>query len=190
MRWWIRTRRVHGLVVAGAVASTLLGALVGGQHIVLPSLFSGAQAAVLVVFLPIPVVACLALSLESRLTAFEASAVRAVPVLDAALVVTTLAFCLFTSVAFRSGTAVCVTRNAAFLTGLMLVTRPVARQAAVMVPVVWIALVVFLSRRPWPDPDPWTVLPEPASAPHALVAAAAALTAGLLLHLFARPEQP
>lgn len=190
MRWWIKTRRVATLVAAGAALSTLLGALVGGRQLVLPSLFSGAQAAVLVVFLPIPVVACLALSLESRLTAFEASSVRTVPVLDAALVLTTLASCLLVSWAFQSSTAVCVARNAAFLTGLMLLTRPLARQAAVMVPVIWIALVVFLSKRPWPDPDPWTVLPEPASAPHALLAAAAALTAGLLIHLRARQEQP
>ncbi|MFI9760820.1 hypothetical protein ACIHFB_23065 [Streptomyces sp. NPDC051963] len=155
----------------------------------LPSLFSGAQAAVLVVFLPIPVVACFALSLESRLAAFEASAVRAVPLRDAALVVMTLLACLCAALAVQSDTAMCVTRNAAFLTGLMLLTRPLARQAAVMVPVIWIALVVFLSRRPWPDPDPWTVLPEPASAPNAILAAAVALAAGLVLHLCARPEQ-
>lgn len=190
MRWWIKTRRAYTVVAAGALASILLGILVGDQQVLLPSLFSGAQTAVLAVFIPIPVVACLALSLDSRLTAFEASAVRAVPARDAGLVMTALFTCLCIALLFQSDTALCVTRNAAFLAGLMLLTRPFARRAAVMVPVTWIALVVFLSRRPWPDPDPWTVLPEPASAPHAVLAATTALAAGLALHLCARPEQP
>lgn len=190
MRWWIKTRRAYTVVAAGVLASTLLGTLVGDQQVLLPSLFSGAQTAVLIVFIPIPVVACLALSLDSRLTAFEASAVRAIPARDVGLVVAAIFACLCVALAFQSGTALCVTRNAAFLAGLMLLTRPFARQAAVMVPVAWIALVVFLSRRPWPDPDPWTVLPEPASAPHAVLAATASLAAGLALHLRARPEQP
>lgn len=161
----------------------VLSLWVGGESVLMPSLFAGSQRAVLTMFLPVPLVVATALALDSRVPALEASAVRPVPRFDVALVLATLAAALVLAVAADSGVLICVIRNAAFLTGLFLLTRPLAGQASVMTAVGWIAVVVFFSSRPWPDPDPWTVLPEPADALHAAAAAVASLTAGALVHL-------
>ncbi|MFF1381891.1 hypothetical protein [Streptomyces sp. NPDC058308] len=174
-------------------ASTATGAVavwIGGSSVLLPSLLAGSQQTVLTVFLPIPVVASLALSLDSRLAAFEAAAFRSPRTHEVLFVATFLAACLAASAAVASTVAVATFRNAAFLTGLMLAARPWARQASVIAPVLWIAVVVFFSRTPYPDPDWWTVLPEPVSAPHAALTAVATLATGLTVHLCARPELP
>lgn len=188
MRWWLKTRRTFTVLTSLTVVSMGLTVWIGGEHVLLPSFFSNSQQAVLTVFLPVPVVAALSLSLDSRLAAFEAAAVRFVPARDAILVLAVPAGCLLLSSFFWSATGASVARNVGFLTGLMLIARPWARQAAVMIPITWIAMVVFFSHRPYPDPDPWTVLPEPASATHAAVAALAVLAAGLTVLLRARQE--
>ncbi|MGI5436663.1 hypothetical protein ACQEV4_04090 [Streptomyces shenzhenensis] len=188
MRWWLKTRRTFTVLTALTVVSMVLTVWIGGEYVLLPSFFSNSQQAVLTVFLPVPVVAALSLSLDSRLAAFETTAVRFVPARDAVLVLAVPVGCLFLAGAFWSATGVSVARNVAFLTGLMLMARPWARQAAVMIPITWIALVVFFSHRPYPDPDPWTVLPEPASATHATAAALLTLAAGLTVLLRARQE--
>ncbi|MFF5143627.1 hypothetical protein ACFY6U_28490 [Streptomyces sp. NPDC013157] len=188
MRWWLKARRALTVLTGLIVLSMGLTVWIGGEYVLLPSLFSNSQQAVLTVFLPIPVVAALSLSLDSGLAAVEAAAVRCVPARDVLLVLAATAACLLLAGVFRSAAGVSVARNAAFLTGLMLLARPWARQAAVTVPLAWIALVVFFSHRPYPDPDPWTVLPEPAASVHAAVAAVAVLTAGLTVLLRARQE--
>jgi hypothetical protein len=188
MRWWLKTRRTFTVLTTLTVVSMGLTVWIGGEYVLLPSFFSNSQQAVLTVFLPVPVVAALALSLDSRLAAFETAAVRHMPTRDALLVMAVSMGCLILAGVFWSATGVSVARNVGFLTGLMLVARPWARQAAVVFPIIWIALVVFFSHRPYPDPDPWTVLPEPASATHAAAAALVALTAGLTVLLRARQE--
>lgn len=181
MRWWLKTRRTFTVLTALAVLSMGLAVWIGEESVLLPSFFSNSQQAVLIVFLPIPTVAALSLSLDSRLTAFEATAIRRVSARDVLLVLGTLAGCLAFSGIFWSSTGMSVVRNIAFLTGLMLLVRPWARQAAVAAPLTWIALVVFFSHRPYPDPDPWTVLPESAITVHAAVAATVVLAGGLIL---------
>lgn len=188
MRWWLKTRRTFTVLTALSMVTMALTVWIGGQTVALPSFFSSSQRAVLTVFLPIPAVAALSLSLDSRLAAFEMTAVRFVPGRDVLLVLAALTGCLLFAGIFWSPTGMTVTRNIAFLTGLMLVARPWARQAAVMVPLTWIALVVFFSHRPYPDPDPWTVLPEPATAVHAAIAAMVVLMAGLTLLSRTRQE--
>ncbi|MER5359188.1 hypothetical protein [Streptomyces sp. NPDC002785] len=188
MRWWLKTRRAFTMVTAAIVVSMGLTVLIGGEYVFLPSFFSNSHRAVLTVFLPVPVVAVLSLSLESRLAPFETAAVRLVPARDVILIVAALSACLGLAGVLWSAAGVSVARNAAFLTGLMLLARPWARQAAVMIPIMWIALVVFFSHRPYPDPDPWTVLPEPATAAHAAIAALVVLAAGVTVFLRARQE--
>ncbi|MFE9687711.1 hypothetical protein [Streptomyces sp. NPDC006285] len=188
MRWWLKTRRTFTVLTTLTVVSMGLTVWIGGEYVQIPSLFSNSQQAVLTVFLPVPVVAALSLSLDSRLTAFETTAVRFIPARDALLVLAIVLGCLLLAGAAWSATGVSVARNVGFLTGLMLMARPWARQAAVTIPVIWIALVVFFSQRPYPDPDPWTVLPEPAGAAHATVAALVVLAAGLTVLLRARQE--
>jgi len=188
MRWWLKTRRTFTVLTVAIVLSMGLTVWIGGEYVLLPSFFSNSQQAVLTVFLPVPIVAALSLSLDSRLTAFEEAAVRPVPARDVLLILAALTVCLGLAGVFWSATGVSVARNAAFLTGLMLLARPWARQAAVMIPVVWIALVVFFSHHPYPDPDPWTVLPEPAAAAHAAVVALVVLAAGVTVFLRVRQE--
>ncbi|MGA5732451.1 hypothetical protein ACPCI1_27875 [Streptomyces seoulensis] len=188
MRWWLKTRRAFTVLTALTVVSMVLTVWIGGEYVLLPSFFSNSQQAVLTVFLPVPVIAAISLSLEARLAAFETTAVRFVRGRDVLLVLAVIAGCLSLAGAFWSATGVAVTRNVAFLAGLMLMARPKARHAAVMIPITWIALVVFFSHRPYPDPDPWTVLPEPASAIHAAAAALVVLAAGLTVLLRARQE--
>ncbi|GAA4887609.1 hypothetical protein GCM10023237_69570 [Streptomyces coeruleoprunus] len=188
MRWWLKTRRTFTVLTALVMVSMGLAVWIGEQSVMLPSFFSNSQRAVLTVFLPIPAVAALSLSLDSRLAAFEMAAVRFIPGRDVLLVLAAVAGCLVSAGIFWSPTGMSVARNIAFLTGLMLLARPWARQAAVMIPLIWIALVVFFSHRPYPDPDPWTVLPEPATAVHAAIAAAVVLIAGLTLLSRTRQE--
>ncbi len=189
MLWWFKIRR-GWVPVAVAAATTVLAAWVGGTWVLLPSLFAGAQQTVMTVFLPVPIVAALALSLDSRLHSFEATAIRALRARDTLLICTALGVCLIVSAVLTSAVGAATARNVAFLTGLMLTIWPWARQASVMIPVMWIAVLVFFSRNPHPDPDWWTVLPEPASAPHAAAAAIVSLAMGLTVRLRARPEQP
>lgn len=182
MRWWLKTRNMPA-VLAAAFVTVLLSLWIGGGQIMLPSLFSGSMRAVLTIFLPMPTVAIVALAVDSRIPGLEATSVRPVRRYDAAIVAAILAAFLAVALATHSETLVCVARNTAFLIGLTLAFRPMVKQAAVMVPVAWIGIVVLLGRRPWPDPDPWTLLPEPAAAPHALLGAAVTMLLGILVHL-------
>ncbi|MFG2228290.1 hypothetical protein [Streptomyces sp. NPDC048644] len=141
-------------------------------------------------FLPVPLVAVTAFALDSRVPEFETTSVRPVPRFDATLVLTTLIVVLSFAMAADSSVLICVARNTAFLIGLLLLARPAAGQAAVMTSVGWIAIVVFFSRRPWPDPDPWTILPEPSGALHAAGASLGVLALGILTHLrFSREDR-
>ncbi|MGC4980691.1 hypothetical protein ACLQ18_08600 [Streptomyces sp. DT193] len=182
MRWWLKTRNIP-MVLAGTFTTTLLSLWVGGEQIMLPSLFSGSMQAVLTIFLPMPTVAVIALALDSRIPGIEAVAVRPVLRYDVAVVLAVLATFLVVAAATHSGILACVARNTAFLTGLTLTFRPFAKQAAVTIPVAWIGIVVFLGKRPWPDPDPWTLLPEPATAFHALLGAFVMILLGIIVHL-------
>ncbi|MFD0420516.1 hypothetical protein [Streptomyces parvus] len=180
MAWWIKARRAHDVLLTGLVVSLLLALAIGGQEVALPSLVAGTHQTVLTMFVPIPLVAALAVSLGSRLPGIESSGVRRIGLWDAGLVAAVLAAWLAAGALTGSGVLLVSGRNAAFLVALMLLARPLAAEAAVMVPVAWTMLVVAFNRRPPPDPEPWTILPEPGSAPHAALATAVLLTAGLV----------
>jgi hypothetical protein len=164
--------------------SILLSLAIGGQEVELPSLVSGMQQTVLSMFVPIPLVAALMVSLESRLPGIEASGVRRVGSWDAVLVSSTVLFWLAVAIVSGSDVLAASARNAAFLAALMLLARPWAGEAAVMVPVAWTMVVVAFNRRPPPDPEPWTILPEPASALHAALATAVLFGIGISSLLF------
>ncbi|MGP3952177.1 hypothetical protein [Streptomyces sp. 7N604] len=177
MWWWIKARRAHTVALTGWVVTLGLGLAIGDSTVELPSLVSVTYPAVLTMFIPIPLVSALMLSLESRIPAAEASGVRRLKQRDAALVSTAVVALLAAAVATSSEPVAAVGRNAAFLIGLMLAARPFG-QLAVMLPVAWTMLVVFISR-PAPDPSPWSVLPEAAGVPHASAAAAVMFSAGI-----------
>ncbi|MGP4001164.1 hypothetical protein [Streptomyces sp. 8N706] len=110
------------------------------------------------------------------------------PLLDATLVTATMGAAVATSVAAglvldapQAGTA---GRNTLFLTGLMLCGRAVVGQQAVMIPVAWLILVVFLGFRPSGDPYAWTIVPEPVGALHAAAGAVLMLLTGTLVQLY------
>ncbi|MCL8016717.1 hypothetical protein [Streptomyces sp. AS02] len=184
MWWWMKARRTHSVVLSGLALSLLLSVTIGSEEVELPSLVSGMQQAVLTMFVPIPLVAALMVSLESRLPGIEASSVRRVGGWDALLVSATVGFWFVLAAVSGSGVVAASARNAAFLAGLMLLARPWAGEAAVMVPVAWTMVVVAFNRRPAPDPEPWTILPEPASAPHAALAAAVLFGIGISSVMF------
>ncbi|HTF07537.1 MAG TPA: hypothetical protein VK659_05115 [Asanoa sp.] len=195
MRWWVRARRAHAVLPAALLLFTVLLVVVQNGTAALPSAFTGTQQVALLMFVPVPVLSALMLCLESRLAAQEATGIRPVRSLDAALAVATVAACaalalavgaLIGSIGLTGAGA--VARNTAFLTGLMLAVRAVAGQTAIMAPVGWLLAVMFVGFRAGNDPYPWTVLPEPTSAPHAALGAALMLAAGLAALLLTPPN--
>ncbi|MFF3946783.1 hypothetical protein ACFYYN_18390 [Streptomyces sp. NPDC001902] len=184
MWWWIKARRAHSILFAGFLVTLTMGLTLGGTVVELPSLVSVGYPAILSMFAPIPVVSALAMSLDSRIASAEASGIREVRFLDGTLIFATVLGILGVGLLASSETIAAVGRNTAFLVGLLLVARPFG-QLAVMAPVAWIMLVVFISRPP-PNPSLWSILPEEAAAPHAAAAAAAMFVSGTSVLLFPR----
>ncbi|CAM5630818.1 hypothetical protein STENM223S_10987 [Streptomyces tendae] len=112
---------------------------------------TGAPRVALSMFVPVPLFACLMAALESRLPAAEVSGVRSLTRLDNLLVLAVVGAAVLCSalvaVAEGSSGAVAGGRNAAFLTGLMLLGRAWTGQSAVMIPVGWLVTVVVVGFR-------------------------------------------
>ncbi|MEV7865734.1 hypothetical protein AB0P17_06440 [Streptomyces sp. NPDC088124] len=187
MTLWLKARRAHTVLPFSLLLFTVFAVLVRDVVVVLPSI-AGSHQVVLSLFVPIPLVAGMALCLESRVAAAEASAVRTVARLDAGLVLATMAAAVSISLLIRQVTQapqVDITgRNTVFLTGLMLCGRIISRQRAVLIPTVWPIVVVLVGFRPTGDAYPWTIIPEPAGAPHATIAAALFMCTGILAQLY------
>lgn len=186
--WWIKVRRVPTVLIPALLLFSLLVVLVQDTLAVLPSFLAGTQHAALMLFVPIPLVSGVMLSLDSRLHASEMSGTRNVKLMDASLVVAAT----FTSVIVAAAVgefldspqATTVGRNFAFLIGLTLCARAVAGRAAIAAPVAWLMVVMFFGFRVGNDPYPWTLLPEPAGALHALMGAVAMFTVGIVALFF------
>ncbi|MEU8877138.1 hypothetical protein AB0D24_39605 [Streptomyces javensis] len=194
MRWWFRARRAHTLLAAALAVFILTVAVLQDAAVGLPSFLHGSADPVLLLLMaPVPLCATLMFSLESRLTEGESTGVRRVAVLDAGLVLSTVALAVvaasFLGLALDADAAPAAGRNVAFLAGLMLCTRAFIGPPAVMAPVAWIFAVIFLGLRGGGRAEFWTVLPASAADVHAFFAAGAALTVGTALHIL-RPGSP
>lgn len=175
MRWWFKARKGHTLLPLALALFTLALYAVQDTAVLLPSI-TGSPRVALSLFAPVPLFALVMAMLESRLPAAETSGARSLTRLDNALVAMVMAAALLCSVlvAGLQGTVAATTggRNALFLTGLMLLGRAWAGQAAVMVPVGWLVSIVVVGFR-GNVPRPWTIVALPADN---VLAAAACLT--------------
>ncbi|MER5430534.1 hypothetical protein [Streptomyces sp. NPDC002588] len=181
MKWWFKARKGHMfLPLALALFAAGLYA-VQDTTVLLPSI-TGSPRVALSLFVPVPVLAFLMAMLESRLPAAETSGVRSMTRLDNALVTSVMAMAVLCSlvVAALQGAAAPTTggRNVLFLTGLMLLGRAWAGQAAVMFPVGWLVTVVVIGFR-GNVPRSWTVVALPADALFPAAASLAVFAIGL-----------
>ncbi|MFI9416992.1 hypothetical protein [Streptomyces werraensis] len=185
MRWWFKARKGYTLLPLGLALFTLALLAVQDTTVLLPSV-TGSPRVALSLFVPVPLFALLMAVLESRLPSAEASGVRSLIWFDNALVISVMAAAAMCSVAVAAlqGTAAATTgaRNALFLTGLMLIGRAWAGQAAVMVPVGWLVTVVVIGFR-GNIPRPWTVIALPADDVFAAVACATVFAVGLVAQI-------
>ncbi|MEE1766038.1 MULTISPECIES: hypothetical protein [unclassified Streptomyces] len=185
--WWVKARRAH-TVLAGSLAGFFVLILTfRNGTVTLPSLTISSGLVPLALLAPVPLVSGLLLCLESRLAGPEATAVRGVEKLDAALIVGVMAVTVvmggLTGLALDSPPTVTTGRNALFLTGLALCARPVMGLPAVMVPVAWLVTTILCGFRATNDPRPWTIIAEPITAPHAAAGAALVFLVGLIIQL-------
>ncbi|MEU6509088.1 hypothetical protein [Streptomyces sp. NPDC046942] len=181
VRWWFKARKGHTLLpLSLAVFAAALYA-VQDTTVLLPSIVGSPRVA-LSLFVPVPLLAFLMAMLESRLPAAETSGVRSTTRLDNALVIAVMAAAVLCSgaVAAVQGAAAAMTggRNALFLTGLMLLGRAWAGQAAVMFPVGWLVTVVVVGFR-GNVPHVWTVIALPVNDPFAAGASLVVFAIGL-----------
>lgn len=197
MKLWIRCRRATTTLPAGCAAAFVLALLLGGSAVPLPALTLGGTAAVqLSQFVPILVAATLALCLDVRVPAAEASGIRNVRRLDATLVLGVIAFLgaagaltalvmeePFTHPLWTLG------RNTACAAGLLLLARPWLRRAAVMVPLAVVFGVVLVGYRRPTDPYPWGFVLEPATSPLAALACTVIAAAGVATHVRAAQRE-
>ncbi|MET9145595.1 hypothetical protein [Streptomyces sp. NPDC004042] len=179
--WWFKTRRGHTLLpVALAVFAMALYA-VQDTTVLLPSI-TGSPRIALSLFVPVPLLALLMAMLESRVPAAESSGARSVTLLDSALVTVVMAASAVCSLAVCAlhGTAAATagSRNALFLTGVMLLGRAWAGQSAVMLPVGWLVTVVVIGFR-GNVPRTWTVVALPATSAFAATASLTVFAIGL-----------
>lgn len=183
---WLRTRRASTVLPVALLVFIVLVILVQNTSVALPSLTGRSQVA-LSLFVPIPLVSGLMMCLESRLPAAEISGIRPVRLMDAALAAATVSGAVAMSVTVgmlldirQAGAA---GRNALFLTGLMLIGRALVGQPAVMIPVGWLLITVFVGFRGPGDPYPWSIVAEAVSVPHAAFVAVLVFIAGITAQL-------
>lgn len=181
---WLKARRALVVLPACLVVFIVLVILVQDAIVPLPSIMGRSQVT-LSLFLPVPLVAGIARCLELKLSAPEVTGVRPVPLADMAMVtaVASIGFVLCATAGSLLATpqAFATGRNVLFLVGLMLIGRSVAGEVAVMIPVGWLILTVFVGFRGPGDPYAWSIIAEPARVPHAAVAALLVFLAGLFL---------
>ncbi|MET7638153.1 hypothetical protein [Streptomyces sp. NPDC005438] len=193
MRWWIKARRAHTVLPGLFVPFALLALLWQDTELDLPSFLSGTLPAPISALTPLLLCSALALCLDSRLPAAEETATRPVVWMDVALVLATVLGALLTGFLARALGSVYtgpgLGRDTAFLVGLMLLVRSVAGSRAVLAPVAWGFVVLFLGRGPGGHVHFWTVLFRPLADPVAATAAFLALASGLAA-LLARPGTP
>ncbi|MET8130215.1 hypothetical protein ABZV67_45340 [Streptomyces sp. NPDC005065] len=197
MTLWVRCRRATTTLPAGCAAAFALAVLLGGTAVPLPALTLGGSASVqLSQFVPVLLAGILAFCLDTRVPAAEASGIRKIRRLDAALVLGVVALLElagaltalaldepFTHPLWTLG------RNTACAAGLLLLVRPWLDRAAVMVPVAMVfGVVLFGFRRPT-DPYPWGFVLEPATSPLAASACAVIAAAGLATHVLAAKKE-
>ncbi|CAL9561880.1 hypothetical protein [Streptomyces sp. Tu 3180] len=182
MRWWFKARKGHTLLPLGLAVFAVALYAMQDTTVLLPAILGRPRVA-LSLFVPVPLLAFLMAVLESRLPAAEASGVRSMTRLDNGLVTAIVAAAVLCSVLIASvqGTAAATTggRNAVFLTGLMLIGRAWAGQAAVMLPVGWLVTVVLVGFHANNTPRPWTVIALPADDVFAAAASLVVFAIGL-----------
>jgi hypothetical protein len=187
MRWWLKVRRAHWVPAASLALYLLLMLAAHDTVISLPSLATGTVQARLGLFAPLTVVLGLALCLDSRLEAPEASGVRATTRLDMGLSLLLACSAMGLSLLAWSfvGSAELVSygRNSLFLIGLLLIVLPLMREAAALIPAAWLLLVMLVGFRSPLDPYPWTVVPEPVGAYHAWAGSVLVFSAGIVCQL-------
>ncbi|GGO94523.1 hypothetical protein [Wenjunlia tyrosinilytica] len=105
--------------------------------------------------------------------------------LTAATAVAAIVLGCVTGALVGSAQAVAAGRNTAFLIGMMLCARTAVGQAAVMVPVAWLVVVLLFGFRIGRDPYPWTILPEPAHVRHAIAGSTLMFGLGIAAQLHA-----
>ncbi|MDX3098724.1 hypothetical protein PV703_24260 [Streptomyces sp. ME01-24h] len=197
MTFWIRCRRATTTLPAGCAAAFVLALLLGGSAVPLPALTLGGTATVqLNQFVPVLVAAVLALCLDTRIPAAEASGIRKIRRLDAALVLGVVALLelagALTALAFDEPSTHplwTLGRNTACAAGLLLLARPWLRGAAVMVPVAMVFGVVLFGYRQPTDPYPWGFVLEPATSPFAASACIVIAAAGVATHVLAAKKE-
>ncbi|MFF6953500.1 hypothetical protein ACFZAD_33300 [Streptomyces iakyrus] len=181
MRWWFKARKGHMLLPLALAVFAVALYVMQDTTVLLPALVGSPRVA-LSLFVPIPLIAFLMAVLESRLPAAEVSGVRSMTRLDNGLVTAVVAAAVLCSILVASleGTGAAATggRNAMFLTGLMLIGRAWAGQAAVMIPVGWLVTVVLVGFR-GNLPRPWTVIALPADNVFAAAASLVVFAIGL-----------
>ncbi|MFF8397214.1 hypothetical protein [Streptomyces sp. NPDC016172] len=181
MRWWFRARKGHTLLPLALAVFAIALFAVQDTTVLLPSI-TGSPRVALSLFVPVPLLALLMAMLESRLPAAEVSGTRSMTRLDNTLVTVVMVAAVLCSVVIAAlqGTAAATTggRNALFLTGLMLLGRAWAGQAAVMFPVGWLVTVAVVGFR-GNVPRPWTVIALPADSAFAAAASLVVFAIGL-----------
>ncbi|WP_282702406.1 hypothetical protein [Streptomyces sp. CC219B] len=185
---WLKARRVHVLVAPATLAFIVVVAVGYDQYVQLPSLLgSGGNRVFLVQLAPVVITSALAQSLAHRVPEIEKTARRNTRLLDSALITTTVAVAAMAVWALgdasRSQEVLMAARNVVFLTGLMVLTRVLHEQAAVMAPVTWVFAVIFLGHRDPYRPWPWAVTLHPPGSLPTLALCLAVFGAGITAHV-------
>lgn len=195
MIWWLRVRRAHTVLAGSVGVFLLLMCLVRDNDIVLPAFSLGADNDVaLAAFPPLLVAGGLAHCLDSRLASAELSGLRPVRWMDSALVVAAsgavLGGAAGAGVLLDSGAAAQAGRNAAFLTGLLLLGRGFTGRSAVVLPVAWVFVVVFFGRASAHSYHGWAVTGQAASSGSAAAVTAAVFAAGAAVNHYLSRKAP
>ncbi|MFD5697406.1 hypothetical protein [Streptomyces lasiicapitis] len=162
MIWWVKARRLLPVLLPGIGALTLIVAVAHDRAIELPGMLTaGANRVFLMQLIPLVITSTLAHCLTQRLDEAEAVATRNLRRLDVLLVVacvlTVALVGLVIGAASGSDEAAMVGRNTAFLTGVMLLAEALHPKAAVVAPVGWVFIIMFLGHSDYHSPWPWAV---------------------------------
>jgi hypothetical protein len=193
--WWLRVRRAHSVLAPSAGAFLLLMCLVRDNDIALPAFSLGADNDVALAFFPpLIVVGAVGHCLDSRLASAEPAGLRPVRWMDTALVVAATGVVVGGAAAagafLDSAAAAQAGRNAAFLTGLLLLGRGFTGRSAVVLPVAWVFVVVFFGRASAHSYHGWAVTGQAASSGRAAAVTAAVFAAGVVVNHYLSRKAP